>query len=222
MNTAEILEDVRIFLGWTFQDLSLKLEKYEPEFLKKVHEGKPFPEVAEDLNEIYTRGLAGKAVDFVYGKRFSGRTRNALIDVFLNSVHRRNISLEDVKVLVEKVSTVRIIEAAHRQQSTVDDVSVWEEFLEKVLLELSVSDQGKLFEDDFSDEDILPSFLTVKSGESVSKSSLMLTQANLKSHKPTAVEGETMVQCYRCLERQPWHLSLNCIHCGYFDIFGLS
>ena len=72
MNIASVLESVRNFLGWSFQDVSVKSGKYSPEYLKQVHEGRPFPSVEKELTMTYIRGLAEKAVDIAFGDKVQG------------------------------------------------------------------------------------------------------------------------------------------------------
>ena len=220
MNTAEILEDVRIFLGWTFQDLSLKLEKYEPEFLKKVHEGRPFLSVEKELIMTYIQGLAELAVYLVFGGQVQGDLREKLVAKFMQIVHRNNLSLEGAKMLVERVSSERVLESSFRTQTMDVNVGIdiaWEEILEEIVRELNRPGQGSLFEGDYVGTEVAPATYPIEDGKYGLESSLSPSANVLKVHQSTSPK-EQYVQCPRCLNEQPWNLDCKCRSCGYLDI----
>ena len=144
MNTADKFESVRKLLGWSFEYLAMKLQKYTPEFLERVHRGKPMPEVEDDLNRIYIEALAKKAVDSLLRNEFPERVRTALTRRFIKFVQGKNLPLGDVSTL-----SLRVSEGGFRELLTKDPDAIvvnWEGVLEDIVREFDQTEQGRLLE----------------------------------------------------------------------------
>ena len=144
MNTAYKFESARNLLGWSFEYLVFKLQKYTPEFLERVHRGEPMPEVEDDLNRVYIKALAKRAVDSLLQGKFPERVHTGLTRGFVKFVHEKNLSLGDVTAL-----NVRVSMGSFRELLTKDPYAIvlnWEDVLEEIFCELKQVPQGKLFE----------------------------------------------------------------------------
>ena len=152
MKVVETFEVVRKFLGWSYQEVSVKSGKYSPEYLKQVHQARPFPEVEKNLIMIYVHGLAERAVHLVFGGQITSDLRDKLTARFAQIVRQNSLSLEYAWLLVEKVSQDKVSKANYRP-GTVDAVRVetaWEDVLASIVLDLNKLQQGRLL--DGSDE----------------------------------------------------------------------
>ena len=123
MKVAELFEVVRKFLGWSYQEVSVKSGKYSPEYLKQVHQGRPFPAVEKDLAVIYIRGLAERAVHLVYGDQIAGDLRDRLVTKFTRLVQQSKLSLYDVRALVEMIPNDQVFMTGIRHRTETMDVS---------------------------------------------------------------------------------------------------
>ena len=143
MNIAEDFESTRRLLEWTFQDLSEKLDgHYSLEYLKQVHRGEPYAEVSDDLKQLYVGALAEKAVDIVSDRIAQPiHVRVALIDGFIRFVHRKDLSLGDVRMLSEGVSSFREL----LKDASIIEIR-WEKVLEAIIRESNNPEQGRLIE----------------------------------------------------------------------------
>ena len=149
MKVAELFEIVRKFLGWSYQDVAMKSGQYSAEYVKQVHQGRPFREVEENLIVTYINGLAEKAVHLVFGDRIPSDLRDKLIAKFARIVHQNSLPLENARALVEKVSQDSVPKASFRL-GTMDAVRVeiaWEEVLASIVDEFNQNPQGRLLED---------------------------------------------------------------------------
>ena len=220
MNIAAILESVRNFLGWSLQDVSVKLGKYSPEYLKQVHEGRPFPGVEKELIMTYKRGLAEMAVFLASGGQARGALREKLVAKFMQTVHRNNLSLEGAKMLVERVSHGRTLESSFRTKTMDVNPNIdikWGEILEDIVSELNRPGQGILIEDDNIGTEVIPVLSSIEDGKCRIESSLSPSVSVVKVPQPTSPRVH-YVQCPRCPNEQPWDLDCNCRNCGYLDI----
>ena len=151
MKVVETFEVVRKFLGWSYQEVSVKSGKYSPEYLKQVHQGRPFPGVEKDLIVTYIRGLAERAVYLVFGEQVASDLRDKLIAKFAQVVRQNRLSLNGAQALVERVSSEKVSEATARYRTGIMDVGsidiAWEGLLEAIIDELDKSMQGTLPED---------------------------------------------------------------------------
>ena len=215
MSVATVFESVRNFLGWSFQEVATKSGKYSPEYLKQVHEGRPFPSVEKDLIMTYIRGLAERAVYLSSGGQAQGTLREKLVAKFMQIVHRNNLSLEDTKALVERVTRERALEPYLRTQ-TMDvmpsiDIA-WEEILDDIVRELNKPDQKDMF--DVIGEYAEGSNLPVSDGVSTTSYHYQ-TQQFLS-------ETEAKAQCPRCDNVQSESQGCRCVRCGYGSIANIN
>ena len=149
MKVVETFEVVRKFLGWSYQEVSVKLGKYSPEYLRQVHQGRPFPGVEKDLILTYIRGLAERVVYLVFGDQIASVLREKLVTKFTLLIQQSKLSLSDVRALVEMISNDQVLMARieHRTE-TMDAVGVeidWEGTLQDAIRRLDMSKQGTLF-----------------------------------------------------------------------------
>ena len=149
MKVVKTFEIVRKFLGWSFQDVSMKSGKYSPEYLKQVHEGRPFPSVEKELIMTYIQGLAELAVYLVFGGQIQGGLRDKLVTKFTQAVRQSKLPLEDVRAFVEMITNDQVLMSRikHRTE-TMDAVGVeidWEGTLQDAIRKLDKSKQGTLF-----------------------------------------------------------------------------
>ena len=217
MSIAAVFESVRNFLGWSFQDLSTKSGKYSPEYLKQVHEVRPFPGVEKELIMTYIQGLAELAVYLASGGQAQGALREKLVAKFMQVVHRNDLSLEGAKTLVERVSGDRVLESNFRTQTmdvNVDIDIVWEEILEDILCELNRPRQGSL---DYVGTEVAPATYPIEDGKYGLESSLPPSANVIKVPQPTNPK-EQYVQCPNCPNQQLWNLDIICRRCGFRDI----
>ena len=209
MKVAELFEVVRKFLGWSYQEVSVKSGKYSPEYLKQVHQGRPYREVEKNLIVTYTKGLAERAVHLVYGDQIASILRDKLVAKFTQLVQYRKLSLYDVQALTEMISNDQILMARikHRTE-TMDAVGVeidWEGELEDIIGKLKASKQGTLFES--SEENIEDDAVLVQ-GRTTSVEHIF------QKH-----QGLAMAQCPRCSYVQSEDRGCQCIRCGEGSIF---
>lgn len=188
MNTADKFESVRNLLGWSFEYLVIKLQKYTPEFLERVHRGEPMPEVENDLNRVYIEALAKRAVDSLLQGKSPERVRTGLTRRFIGFVRRKNLALDDVSRL-----SLRVSEGSFRELLTKDpDVVVvnWEGVLEEIIRDLKEPQQGKL---------IASSRETVVGSALVSPASDLPTNSQQPKRDPQAV----LAECNTCHRPRP-------------------
>ena len=224
MKVVKTFEIVRKFLGWSYQEVSVKSGKYNPEYLKQVHQGRPFPGVEKDLIMTYMRGLAERAVYLASGGQVQGGLCDKFVAKFMQIVHRNNLSLGDAMKLVERVSKDRALTAKLRTQAMDVNVSidiVWEEFLEEIVRGLNRPGQGKLLESDYVDTEVIPAFSPIEGSKYRLESSLSPSVPVLKLPQSRSQRAQ-YVQCPRCPSEQLWYLDCKCLNCGYPDIFSLN
>ena len=152
MNTADKFESARKLLEWSFEYLATKLGKYTPEFLERVHRGKPMPEVEDDLHRVYVEALAKRAVDSILRSEFPERVHAALTRRFIEFVQGKNLPLGDVSTL-----SLRVSEGGFRELLTKDPDAIvvnWEGVLEDIVRELNKAQQGRLLWDNSRAADI--------------------------------------------------------------------
>jgi hypothetical protein len=203
VKVVETFEVVRKFLGWSYQEVSMKSGKYSPDFLKQVHKGRTFPAVEKDIIVTYIRGLAEWAVDSVFGTQIPVDTREKLIRKFEQVAQGRNLSLENTRALAEKVSKERLLEASFRS-GTMEAVKIeiaWEDELESIICDLNRSQQESLFESADYDAVLVP----------VSESR--------EKHQFQKRREPAMAVCPRCDNVQSERLGCQCVRCGYGSIF---
>ena len=211
MNIATVLESVRNFLGWSFLDVSVKSGKYSPEYLKLVHEGRPFPGVEKELIMTYIRGLAEMVVNLAFGGKIQGSLHEKLVARFTEVALRHNLGLEGVKLLVEEVSKDRTLARKLRTQTMHGDVDItidWEGTLEDIVLRLNKPDQGDMF--DVIGEDAEGSNLPVSDGAST-------TPYHYQTRQISA-DLEAKAQCPNCSNIQTETQGCRCVQCGYGSI----
>ena len=208
MKVVEAFEIVRQFLGWSYQDVSMKSGKYSPEFLKQVHEGRTFPSVEKDIIVTYIHALAEKAVQSVFRENLSTESFERLIAKFEETIQKWDLSLEDTLVLVERACKTRI-PGAHFRTGTLDAVRVeiaWQEVLEAIIDDINGSERQPSFEDrDKNRDDIVNSLLVSVS----SQPSHQLDQDSQTLAKAT---------CPNCHETQTEDQGSKCVNCGYQSI----
>ena len=144
MNVAHDFESARRFLGWSLQDVSDKLDgRFSLEYLEHVHRGEPFAEVRDALKQLYVGAFAEKAVDVALkGSPYPYHVRVALIGGFIGFVHRKDLSLEDAKMLSESVEVFR---GLLNEASAIDEIR-WEKELEAIIRKRDKPEQGMLIE----------------------------------------------------------------------------
>ena len=209
MKVVETFEVVRKYLGWSYQEVSVKLGKYSPEYLRQVHQGRPFPGVEKDLILTYIRGLAERVVYLVFGDQIASVLREKLVTKFTLLIQQSKLSLSDVRALVEMISNDQVLMARieHRTE-TMDAVGVeidWEGELEDIIGKLKASKQGTLFES--SEENIEDDAVLVQ-GRTTSVEHIF------QKH-----QGLAMAQCPRCSYVQSEDRGCQCIRCGEGSIF---
>ena len=211
MKVVKTFEVVRKFLGWSYQEVSVKSGKYSPEYLKQVHEGRPFPGVEKELIMTYIRGLAEMAVNLAFGGKVQGGLHEKLVAQFTEVVRQNNLGLEGVKALVEEVSKDRTLARKLRTQTMDVDVNIdidWEGTLEEIVLRLNRPDQGDMF--GVIGEDAEGSNLPVSDGGST-------TSYHYQTRQISA-EIEANAQCPNCGNIQSEAQGCRCVQCGYGSI----
>lgn len=211
MNIAAVLESVRSFLGWSFLDVSVKSGKYSPEYLKHVHEGRPFPSVEKDLIMTYIRGLAEMAVHLAFGGTVQGGIHERLVARFTEVVRRNSLRLESVKALVEEISKDRTLARKRRTQTMDGDVNIvidWEGTLEDIVLRLNGPDQWDMF--DVIGEEAGVGNLIVSDGAP--------TTSYHYQTRHISAEIEAKAQCPNCGNIQSEIQGCRCVQCGYGSI----
>lgn len=211
MKVAEVFEFVRKFLGWSYEDVSMKSGKYSAEYVRQVHQGRPFHEVEKDLIVTYIRGLAEKAVHLVFGDQIADNLRERLVARFTAVVRRNNLGLEGVKALVEEISKDRTLARKLRTQTMDVDVNIdidWEGTLEEIALRLIKPDQRDMF--DVIGEDSEGSNLPVSDGASTTSGHYQTPQIS------AGIEAEA--QCPNCGNTQSEAQGCRCVRCGYGSI----
>ncbi len=211
MKVAEPFEVVRKFLGWSYQDVAMKSGKYSPEYLKQVHEGRPFLSVEKDLIVTYIQGLAERAVYLACGGQVEESLREKLVARFAEVVRRNNLDLESVKALVEEISKDRTLTRKPRTQTMDVDVDInidWEGTLEEIVFRLNRPDQGDMF--DVIGEDAEGSNLPVSNGASTTSYYYQTWQS--------FAEIEAKAQCPNCGNIQSEARGCRCVQCGYGSI----
>ena len=211
MNIAETFEDVRKFLGWSYRDVAMRLGKYSSGYLEQVHQGKPFPEVENNLIMTYVRGLAEMAVNLAFGGKVQRGLHEKLVARFTEVVRRNNLGLEGVKALVEEISKDRTLARKPRTQTMDVDVNIsidWEGTLEETVLRLNRPDQGDMF--DVIGEDVEGSNLPLSDGAS--------TTSYRYHTRQISDEIEAKAQCPNCGNNQSESQGCRCVQCGYGSI----
>ena len=209
MNVVEVFEIVRKFLGWSYRDVSMKSGKYSTEYLRQVHQGRPFPSVEKDLIMTYIQGLAERAVYLASGGQVQGSFCDKFVAKFMQVVHRNNLSLGDAKTLVERVSKDRALTAKLRTQTMDVNVGIdiiWEEILEEIVHGLNKPNQRNLFDvvDEYAEGIDLP----------VSDRSFTSEYYYQTRHIP----AEAKAQCQHCGNIQSEAQGCRCVQCGYGSI----
>ena len=209
MKVVETFEVVRKFLGWSYQEVSVKSGKYSSEYMKQVHQGRPFPEVEKDLIVTYMHGLAVRAVDLVFRGQIQGGLRDKLVTKFTQAVRQSKLPLEDVRALVEMITNDQVLMSRikHRTE-TMDAVGVeidWEGTLQDAIRKLDKSKQGTLFES--SEEGAEDDAVLVPGRTSAA-------EYQIQKHQELA-----MAQCPRCGNIQSENRGCQCIRCGEGSIF---
>ena len=185
----------------------MKSGKYSPEYLKQVHEGRPFPGVEEELIMTYIRGLADMAVNLAFGGKVQGDLHEKFVALFTEVVRRNNLGLEGVKALVEEVSKDRTLARTLRTQTMDVDVNIeidWAGTLEEIVLRLNRPDQGDMFS--VIGEDAEGSNLPVSDGGS--------TTSYHYQRRQISAEIEAIAQCPICGNIQSEAQGCRCVQCG--------
>lgn len=132
---AESIETARRSLGWSFEVVEYRTG-YSAEFLKRVHRGKPFPEVEEKLVKAYVNGLAEAASDSVLTPNNGKHTKSRFVRVFKGVVQRLQLRLQDVVTLCEKASSLTVVHVPNRDQVAVDDLKGWDAVLQSLATDI--------------------------------------------------------------------------------------
>ena len=111
---AESLENARKSLGWTIEEEAARAG-YGVDFLRRVHEGRPFPEVEKKLVQVLSSALAEKAARAVLS--FHAQIHvECLAASFLKISARYELTLERVRGLSEEAAKIRLCAASNRSE----------------------------------------------------------------------------------------------------------
>ena len=136
MNRAHDLDEVRKFLGWSFQELA-KRTGFSRRYLMDVHNGRPLPEVDQKLQEVYVQALGEKAANLAFGRRLTGQLLSKSVDAFSRIVRKHAIPIMGTIELYRIACKPEIIAGYDREPAVIDDISVWEAVLESLAVKIA-------------------------------------------------------------------------------------
>lgn len=132
---AESIETATERLGWSFSKLAAKIG-ISAEYMERIRQGRPIPEVEERIHETLVQGFAEAAVDSVVQEQLYEPVKRALKQTFGRVAHKFQLRLEDVATLSERAKSIDLRGASSRQAVATNIPKVWRAALESVSREL--------------------------------------------------------------------------------------
>ncbi len=140
---AEGIENARLSLGWSFETIARKTG-FGVDFLKRVHQGRPFPEVGEKITEAYKDGFAEKVADSLVKKHVLPKASKTNLErLFKTTVRRFQLCLDDTVTLSDAIYATNMTKAGSRHVFTIDDTHRWNAVLESIAAEIAEHEEER-------------------------------------------------------------------------------
>ena len=145
------LDRVLAMLGWSPDELARRLNnKYSVNFLQRVCDGKPFPEVEQDIVTTVVDGLADKLQNSIAKAELPANSQSPARQAFVRVVSQFQLRLYDMASLAEVIcDRIAKAKAFRIQTADISDTTFWDTVLSGIARDLS---QRQLFQVDIDSQ----------------------------------------------------------------------